>query len=353
MFLLPFLMSAAFDSHADLYIGTYTSEAGSRGIYSARLNTATGEIGALKLSVEADNPSFVALHPNGRYLYAVHERGEGTASAYAIGPDGTLRHLNTQSTGGADPCHLVVDPQGKRLYVANYSGGSVARYDLNSDGHLSTRRAFFQAEGSGPNHGRQEKPHMHCVETDPTGKQIYACDLGTDKVWLFDQELRTTYSGQVTPGGGPRHSALSKDGTRFYVNTEMGNAVTQFARDKATGHLGKTEELSTLPPDSGGNSSTAEILLHPSGKWLYVSNRGHDSVAVFSTAGGKLQRVQIAKTVATPRGMAIDPSGKWLVVGSQTNDVLVSMRIDPQTGQLGDPGHPVKLSRPVCVVFRR
>lgn len=360
MFLLPFLLSLQPSADTSFTIGTYTAPDGSRGIYQASLNPETGRISPPQLVAEADNPSFVTYHPRGRFLYSVRERGDGEISSYAIENDGKLRFLNKRSTEGADPCHLAVDPSGTHIYVANYSGGNVVEFKLESDGRIGERLSNFQATGTGPNRGRQEKPHLHAVGTDPEGRFVIACDLGTDSVYVFagpktaPQLSQPIAKGTVSPGGGPRHFVLSRDGRHLYANEEMQNRVAVFRRDPTKGTLERVQVVSSLPEGFKGYSSSAEILLHPTGKWLYVSNRGHNTVTVFAIeTDGTLRQLQVANTVRTPRGMDIDPSGRWLVVASQEDHQVVSMRIDSETGMLGRTGNPVKVGTPVCIVFDR
>lgn len=344
------------------YIGTYTSPTGSKGIYRSSLDTVTGKLSPPTLAAEAPGPSFVALHPNGKFLYAVHEPTGGDVSAFAITSDGSLRRLNTESSQGGGPCHVSVDPAGKNLFTASYGAGSLASFPIKLDGALGPAATVFKNSGTGPDKSRQEGPHVHSIYADAEGRFVYACDLGTDEVLVFrldpTKETLTPAepkSAKVPPGGGPRHLAFGKDGKFVYVNDEMANAVTAFARDKQTGALTPLQTLTTLP---GGKpvpgNTTAEIACHPNGQWLYVSNRGHDSIAVFSIGDdGRLEQVEVAAAgVSVPRGFGIDPTGRWLVVAGQKTNDLTALAIDPKTGKLTPGKNKVSVGSPVCVVFQ-
>jgi 6-phosphogluconolactonase len=343
------------------YIGTYTSSGGSRGIYRAVLNTQTGKLAQPELAAEASGPSFVALHPNGKFLYAVHEPTDGEVSAYAIEADGQLKKLNTQSSGGGVPCHVSVSPDGKTVFTANYGAGSLASFPLEADGALAAPATKFQNTGSGPDKARQEGPHLHSIYADKENRFVYACDLGTDEVLVFHLDpkagtltLAEPRSAKVPAGGGPRHLAFNPDERFVFANNEMTSTVTALRRDPKTGALTAFQTLSTLP---GGKpvpgNSTSEIELHPNGKWLYVSNRGDNSIAVFNVANdGKLSVIEVAPAgVAVPRGFGIDPSGRWLVAAGQDSNDLTALAIDSKTGKLSPGPNKITVGKPVCVAF--
>ena len=341
------------------YIGTYTSENGSQGIYRAVLDTQSGEISEPTLAAKANGPSFLALHPTGEFLYAVESPEK--VSAFAVQADGTLDRLNTQSSHGAGPCHVAVDRAGKNLLVANYGGGSLACLPIKADGSLAEATTVFENRGSGPNPKRQMKPHLHAIYPDSTNRFVYACDLGTDEVLVFQFDakngklsLAEPRSAKVPAGGGPRHLALHPDGRFAFANNEMTSSVTAFKRDPETGTLTPLQTISTLPEGKPvpGNS-TAEIFLHPNGKWLYVSNRGHDSIAAYNIGDdGQLSVIEIqAAGVSVPRGFGIDPSGRWLVVAGQKSNNLTALAIDPKNGELSAGPNTVAVGQPVCVVF--
>jgi len=364
MTLLPllFTVSSLLGQKVDFYIGTYTSKSGSEGIYRASLDTATGILTTPELVAKTHNPSFLALHPTGRFLYSVDESSVGHVNAFAIEPNKTLTHLNFQTTLGADPCHISVDKAGKHVFVANYSSGSLISYSIKSDGRLAVSTHFFQNFGAGPDKSRQEGPHMHFACTDADDKHVYACDLGTDAVLVFDFDsatgalkLNTSASGKTPPGGGPRHFVLHSNGRFAYSNNEMGNGVNFYDVDPGTGGLSLRQTLSSLPAGDRTHSHTAELVCHPNGKWLYVSNRGHESIASYSIGDdGTLSLIEIQKAgVNEPRGFEIDPSGKWLVVAGQNSNDITALSIDPASGKLAPGPNKVSLSKPVCIVFAK
>ena len=352
--------SALAAEEAVFYIGTYTRNGDSKGIYRATLNTDSGALSQPVLAAETEGPSFLAFHPDGKHLYAVHEPTAG-ASAFAIEADGTLRLLGSEPSQGAGPCHVSVDPQGKNLFVACYSGGSLASLPIKSDGSLSPASFVFRNEGSGPNKSRQEKPHLHAIYSDADGRFVYACDLGTDEVLIFKHDAEkgkltpaSPAASKVPPGGGPRHLALHPGGKFAFVNNEMGNSVSAFARDESTGGLTLLQTISTMPEDASQEGvTTSEIFCDPTGKFLYVSNRGHDSIAAYAIGEtGKLTLIEIQPAgVETPRGFGIDPSGRWLVVAGQKSNDLTALRIDPATGKLEPGPNRIEVGSPVCVVF--
>lgn len=359
--LLAMLSASAFAADATFYLGTYTKPGKSQGIYVGTLDTTTGKLGPLELAGEVKSPSFVALSPDGRFLYAAMESGGGSVGAFAVGAEGKLTALNEQPSGGGGACHVWVDATGKNVFVANYGGGNIAAFQTKADGALGERTAFVQFTGSGPNLKRQEKPHGHAIYTDATNKFVYACDLGTDKVWIFkfDASKGTLTPaepvfGQVPPGGGPRHLALHPNGRFAYANNELTMSVTAFARNETTGALTALHTLPTLPEGaSAQGASTAEIFCHPSGKWLYVSNRGHDSIATYAIgADGKLSWIEAAPAqVKVPRGFGIDPSGQWLIAAGQNDDKIAVLKIDAATGKLSPTDQTAEVGSPVCVLF--
>lgn len=348
---------------ADLpfYIGTYTGKSGSQGIYAGSIDSETGKLGPIRLAAEAVNPSFLALSPDGAHLYAAMEEKGGAVGAFKVGKDGSLTLLHRRESGGNGACHVSVDPSGRCVFVANYGSGSIASFPIVADGSLGERASFIQLTGSGPNASRQKSPHAHAIYADAASRFVYVCDLGTDKVWIYALDPATgaltpvePASASVPAGGGPRHLALHPGGHFAYANNEMGNSVTAFARNPATGVLSPLQTLPTLPLEANGlNFSTAEIFCHPTGKWLYVSNRGHDSIAVFAIAeDGRLTFLEAPPAgVKTPRGFAIDPSGRWLVVGGQDDHRITVLKIDPATGRLTATSESAEVGAPVCVVF--
>lgn len=359
--LLAMLVHHTHAAEVPFYLGTYTKPGKSEGIYVGRLDTATGRLGPVALAATAASPSFVALSPDRRFLYAAMESGGGSVGAFSVGADGKLTKLNEQPSGGGGACHVWVDATGRTVFVANYGGGSIAAFRTKDDGSLGERTAFVQFEGSGPNPRRQEKPHGHAIYTDPANKLVYACDLGTDKVWIFqfDPEKSTLTPatpafGLVPPGGGPRHLAIHPSGKFAYVNNEMTLTTTAFARNETTGALTELHTLSTLPPGADAKgASTAEIFCHPTGKWLYVSNRGHDTIATYSIAAdGRLTFLEAAPAqVKVPRGFGIDPTGQWMITAGQNDDKIAVLKIDPATGKLSATDQTASVASPVCVLF--
>ncbi|MBW3636838.1 MAG: lactonase family protein [Armatimonadetes bacterium] len=341
-----------------IYLGTYSGPQ-SQGIYRCTLDERSGQLSVPVLVAEAKNPTFLALSPNGRTLDAVSEAEGSAVGAWSIGADGTLSALGYQSTGGGGGCHLSVDATGKTVLVANYGSGSVAAFPTRADGSLGERSAFIQHTGSGPDLKRQSKPHAHAIYVDEANRFAYSCDLGTDQVLIY--RLDTDKSSltpadppfeSVPPGAGPRHLAFHPAGYA-YVNNEMGLSVTAFKRDPATGALTAMQTIPTLPDGAPTEGvSTAEIWVHPTGRWLYVSNRGRDTITTFDiNAQGRLTWTEETSTPRVPRGFGLSPDGRWLVVGGQKDNRVAAFRIDQKTGKLTPSGQPVEVGAPVCVVF--
>ncbi len=353
------------------YVGTYTEEGSkSKGIYAYRYDAGTGEITALGLAAETTNPSFVAVHPNGHFLYAVNEVGNykgpnsGGVSAFSIDrATGKLTFLNEVASRGADPCYVIVDKTGKYVLVANYTGGSVAVFPVLEDGRLGEASAFVQHSGHGTNPERQEGPHAHSIDLSPDNRFAFVDDLGLDEllVYKFDSAKGSLAPNdppfaKLDAGAGPRHFALRPDGKFAYVISEMGRSVTVLANDAAGGKLQGVQTVSTLPKDFTGRNDDAEVEIHPSGKFLYASNRGHDSIAVFAIdpAKGTLTLVEYAPTLGKePRSFEIDPTGTLLFAANQKSDNIVVFRIDGKTGRLTPTGKVLEVGSPVCVKFLR
>jgi 6-phosphogluconolactonase len=352
-----------------VYFGTYTGPA-SKGIYVSRFDTATGGLTPPELAAETPNPSFLAAGPDGRFLYAVNEVGEfqgkksGFASAFAIDrATGRLALLNQSSTGGADPCYATVDRSGRSLLLANYSGGSVAALPIGPDGRLGAASAVVQHKGSSVDRERQEGPHAHSIDLDAANRFALVDDLGLDKVlvYRFDPARGTLTphdppSASVAPGAGPRHLAFHPDGRHVYVINEMQLTITAFRYDAERGVLEQARTLSTLPAGVAPRPeySTAEVRVHPSGRFLYGSNRGHDSIAVFAIdrETGALTPVEHVSTGGkTPRNFTLDPTGAYLLAANQGSDSVVVFRVDADTGRLQATGQTLHVSSPVCVTF--
>ncbi|GAC1515658.1 MAG: lactonase family protein [Gemmatimonadaceae bacterium] len=349
------------------YFGTFTTGT-SRGIYVARFNSTTGVFGAPTLAAEAVNPSFLAVHPNRRILYAVSERSggadpRGAVSAFAIDArTGLLTLLNTVGSQGAGPTHLVVDRAGENVLVANYGSGSVSVLPIAADGRLAEAASSVQHHGSGVNPRRQVGPHAHFITLSHDEKFALAADLGTDQVlvYRFDRARHALVPNnpsfaRVSTGAGARHLALHPNARFAYVIDEMASAITVFAFDPTAGTLAEIQMLSTLPAGFVGESSGAEIEVDRTGRFLYASNRGHNSIAVFAVDGttGKLTLVDhVATQGKTPRHFALDPTGRFLVAENQGSDAVVVFRVDATSGRLTPTGQaPVTVGAPVCVQF--
>ena len=350
----------AFTQDLTAYVGTYT-RGKSKGIYAWRFNPATGKLTSMGLSAETSNPSFLAVHPNHRFLYAVNENSKGTVSAFAIdSATAKLKFLNSASSRGDGPCHLAVDQSGKFLFVANYGSGSVAVLPIHEDGSLGESASFVQHAGSSADKARQGGPHAHCVTQSPDGRFLLVEDLGLDEVlvYRFDASKGTLIPNnppfaKLAPGTGPRHLAFSGDARFAYVLGEMFYNVTAFRYDASRGSLEQFQTVPMLPAPVKGNSG-AEIAVHPNGKFLYASNRGADSIAVFGVdpIKGTLTVLDHVSTKGkTPRSFAIDPTGAYLLSAHQDSDNIVVFRIDPGTGIPKATGEVLEAGAPVCVIF--
>lgn len=358
------VFSTVYAESIDVYFGTYTSgNNGSKGIYRSVLDTNTGELTAPVRVAEATNPSFLEIHTNGKYLYAVSESGRaGTVSAYAIDPDTkNLKLLNNQPSGGSGPCHVNIDHTGKNVLVTNYNSGSVSVIPIKSDGSLAEPSCFVQHEGSSVNPQRQKGPHAHSVNISPDDCFVFVADLGLDKIMIYrlDVDKGTITPNdpafvKIKPGSGPRHFAFGIDGKYAYVINEMGGTIAAFAYESASGTLTEIQTISTLPDDFSGSNSCAEVRVHPNGRFLYGSNRGHDSIAVYhiDPANGKLTFVERERAdIKTPRNFNIDPTGKFCLVANQGADSVVVFKIDQKTGTLESTGYKISIGKPVCVRF--
>jgi 6-phosphogluconolactonase len=351
------------------YVGTYTN-AQSKGIYAFAFQADSQAISLapLGLAAQVTSPSFLAVDAKNKFLFAVNEVDKtagqtgGGVSSFSINPQtGMLTPINQQSSMGKGPCHIALDNAGKNVLVANYGSGSVAVYQVASDGRLSEASSFVQHQGSSVNKSRQEGPHAHCIALDAANRFAFVCDLGLDKVMIYRFDAQAGKitpndppSASIKPGSGPRHMTFGRDGKSAYVNNEMTSTVTAFSYDDKSGALTEVQTLSTLPEGFKGNTSTAEIAVHPSGKFLYVSNRGHDSIATFNIdqAKGTLTFVEAFPTGGkTPRHFAIAPSGNHLLIENQGSGNIILCAIDQGTGRLKAIGNPAQVPSPVCVVF--
>jgi 6-phosphogluconolactonase len=351
-----------------VYVGTYTNGTKSEGIYRFDLDTATGKATSPAVAAKVANPSFLAIHKNGKHLYSVNEidnqngKKAGGLSAFEIQTNGDLKLLNQVETGGTAPCHLTIDPTGKFVLFANYGGGSSGAVAIEGDGSLGKTTAFVQHKGKSVNPNRQEGPHAHSVNFSPDGKFAYVADLGLDKVLIFAFDAS---SGSMTPanpphvtvkpGSGPRHFAFAPGGKRAYVINEIGNTVVAFDVNPATGSLTQTQSIGTLPENFKGTSYTAEVVVHPTGHFVYGSNRGHESITTFLVnRDGSLspQANYQSDQINTPRNFAVEPKGDWMLIEGQNTGVIEIHAIDRKTGApKSDVADAVKVSTPVCVRF--
>jgi 6-phosphogluconolactonase len=351
-----------------VYIGTYTEDR-SEGIYQFDFDPATGQATAARLAVRVSNPPFLALHPNGKLLFSVGEISDasgtiqGAINAYSINrATGDLTLLNQQPSGGNGPCHVTVDRSGRFILATNYRSGSVVVLPIGEDGRLGTATARVQHVGLSVHPQRQEGPHAHSVTLDFTNRFAIVCDLGLDEVlvYRFDQQRGTLVENnppgvKVLPGSGPRHFVFHPGDKFAYVINELASTVTAFTWDAAVGRLSEFQTISTLPDGmTDPQNSSAEAQVHFSGSYLYGSNRGHDSIAMFAidASSGRLTSLgQQPSGGRTPRHFGIDPTGKWLLVAHQHGNTVCVFRIDPASGKLQLTGHSVEAPTPVCVKF--
>ncbi len=358
------LMPAAFGAGKEyrMYVGTYTGTGpgASKGIYSYKFNATTGALTPEGLAVEYTSPSFITLHPNGKFLYAVSETNNGNVAAFSINQaTGKLTKLNEKPAKGDAPCHLALDRKQQNLAVANYTSGNFISYAIKADGSLGDSTAAVQHTGRGPG-PRQTAPHAHQAVFSADNKFAMIPDLGLDqvKVYRFDAK-KGTYTeiapAKVPPNSGPRHMGFHPSGKYAYVINEIASTVTAFQYGKGDGSFTAMDTLSTLPAglQVQGNS-TAEIIVHPSGKFVYGSNRGHDSIAVFKVdpGTGKLTYVENTLTQGkTPRGFNIDPTGSFMIVGNQGMNTMTVFKIDSVTGKLTKTGELIPQPTPVSIEF--
>lgn len=372
------MLSAILTAHATpapkqgkylFYVGTYTQEGSqSKGIYAYSLDPSTGQATSLGLAAETTNPSFVALAPSGQYLYAVNEVGNykgpnsGGVSAFSVDrATGKLTFINEVASRGADPCYIIVDKSGKYVLVANYTGGSVAVFPILEGGKLGEATGFVQHTGHGADPKRQEGPHAHSIDLSPDNRFAFVDDLGLDEVLVYKFDAS---KGTLTPndppftkldaGAGPRHFVLHPSGKFAYVVAEMQSTVTALSVDLKAGTLQRLQTLSTLPKDFKGENDDAEVHVHPNGKFLYTSNRGHDSIVVYAIdpAKGTLTVIDHVPTQGKiPRSFEIDPTGKFLFAENEKSNNIVIFRIDEKTGRLTATGQKLEVSEPVCVKF--
>ena len=352
------------------FIGTYTKGnvvnegLSSKGIYILGYNSNSGELEKLNTAYEKDNPSFLSVSPNGKYLYSVgeidDERG-GALSSYLVDKENaSLNIINSISTGSNGPCHLMTDASGSILLAANYAGGASTLAKINDDGSLNEDVQVIQHQGSSINPERQMEPHAHSINISPSGKYALVPDLGTDKVIIYkiDNESKKLLSNvpefvKVTPGMGPRHLEFHPNGKVVYVIHELGANISVFDFDDQNGKLNEIQSISTLPKDYD-QKSCADIHISPDGKYLYGSNRGHDSIAIYkvSNEGRKLENIDYQSTLGkTPRNFAIDPKGNFLLAANQDSSDIFTFKINKESGKLDPTGFKIDIPYPVCIKF--
>lgn len=345
-----------------VYFGTYTKDR-TESIYHFAFDSDTGALTPRGAVGGVTNPSFLALHPEGRFLYSVTETGpEGGAAAFAIDPgDGTLSRLNTQPSGGGGACHVAVDPAGTAVIVSNYGGGSVASFPIRGDGTLGPVASLIQHHGSSVNPQRQQGPHAHSTNVDPTGRFAVTADLGLDQLRVYRLDPETSKlsphdpaAADLHPGAGPRHLVFHPGGRFAYVINELDATMTALNWDMARGTFETRQTLSTLPEGSDAEPSCAEVVVHPGGKFLYGSNRGHDSIVVYAIDPGDGTLTLVGHEPSggqEPRNFNLDPTGRWLIACNQNTDNAQVFRVDENDGTLTAVGGPVAVPTPVCVKF--
>jgi 6-phosphogluconolactonase len=361
LLLLP-LAAYAREKQFLVYVGTYT-DSGSKGIYAFRFDSATGKLSPIGLAAETDAPSFLAVDPANRFLYAANEldefqgKSDGAISVYAIDrKSGALTRIQQVSSGGWGPVYLSFDKQARHLLVANYGAGNIAVFAIDKDGKLGSRTALVQHEGS-----KENPPRPHSVKLTTDDRFALVPDLALEQmfVYRFDSAKGSLVqndpkSAAVNRGSGPRHFAIAPTGKFVYLGEENSSEVTVFSFDPRNGALHQIQAVSTLPPGYSTPNTTAEVLLDAKGRFLYVSNRGEDTIVRFAVdpTNGKLTFVDRTPTGGkTPRGFAFDPTGNWLLAGNQASNTITVFRVDPASGQLTSTGESAQVVSPVYVLF--
>ena len=345
-----------------VYIGNNAGQQKGGGIHHAILDTAQGTLSDAELVAKAESPTFLTIHPNGRWLYAVtrEPNQKGGVVGFEIADDGKLTQLGSSATTPAGPCHLTIDPSTKCLLVACYSSGCVTAHPLANDGSVQEPACVIQHKATESTAGKQTPPHAHYVQVDPQNGIAYVADAGLDKIMLYNLDAD---QAQLTPhdppfvstsaGSGPRHLAFHPNRKFVYVNGETTGVAMAFSYDANTGSLSPLQELSTLPEDFKGKNTTAQIEVHPNGRFLYVSNRGHDSLAIFEIASdGKLKTLGHHPSGGkTPRNFAVDPTGTLLLSANQGSNNILLMKVDPETGKLTTTDRQIQVAAPVCIKY--
>ncbi len=371
LLLPPLIAASAAPSEFFVYFGTYTNaKTASKGIYRSRLDVATGQLSPAELAIAAKDPAFLAVHPKGDFIYAIDESSDpqrtpaAGLTAYALDPKtGALQLLNQQTSGDNGPCYLAMDHEGQSLLVANYGGGSASIVALQRDGRLGAVGAINKHQGSSVNPARQAAPHAHAIVVSPDNHYAFVPDLGIDQIVTYRLDAAhakfvplAAANPKLPPGSGPRHLAFHPNGHFAYVISELLCTMTAFRYAAPTGTLTSIQTISTLPPGESipKGTSTAEVQVHPNGRFLYGSNRGHDTIVVYAIdeKTGQLAYVENQSTRGqTPRHFALDPTGTWLLAENQDSGNVSVFRIDQKSGRLTPTGPLVDVPAPVCAVF--
>ena len=346
-----------------VFVGTYTENMGfvdgkADGVSVYELDLESGALNLVSQLNAQANPSYIAIHPNKKLFYLANEteNGQATACEFDVS-NGTWTVLNQQPTQGNHPCHISMDASGEFVFASNYTSGSLTVFPIGEDGQLQPASAHIQHTGQSINPARQEAPHAHCAITDSQTNRLFVADLGIDKVMVYqlnrtNGQLSEHSSANVKAGAGVRHLTLHPTRQWLFAINELDSTITTFAYDKESGQLTIKQTLSTLPSNFHGESTCAAIRVHPSGNFVYGSNRGHDSIALFSVdkQGGELKAIGHQSTQGkTPRDFNIDPSGNWMLVANQDTNTIVTFRIDTQTGELHPTEHILDTPTPVCI----
>ncbi|MEZ5413393.1 MAG: lactonase family protein [Opitutaceae bacterium] len=359
LLLLIMTLTASASEHL-VFLGTYTRTT-SKGIYTVRLDRETGAFSAPELVATTANPTWIALSPDKQHLYAVSER-DTLAVPFSVDlKTGKLIPDRVQDSGGKAPCHITTDATGRCLVVSHYHTAIVATLPIHADGSLGEPVSIIPHTGKGVHPTRQEAAHVHSANLAPDNRHVIVCDLGLDRVYTYVLDAANatltpaaTPYVQTAPGAGPRHSAFSPDGRHVFVINELNSTLTCYAYDSATGVLTPRDTQPTLPDDFTGDNTTAEVRVHPNGKFVYGSNRGHDSIAIFGfdAASGKLTALGHTPTGGkSPRNFSLSPDGRWLLAANQNSDTLRSFRVDAATGLLTATTHEASVPQAVCVLF--
>ncbi|HWZ96896.1 MAG TPA: lactonase family protein [Candidatus Dormibacteraeota bacterium] len=373
LLLIPFIFADGKDKKPDsskskmdyfAFVGTYTTKTESKGIYTFRYDASNGKVTGLRIAIETPDPSFVTIHPSGKYLYAVNEGGKASfVTSFSLdAKTGKLTQLNQVPALGEDPCYIALDHTGKYVLIANYTSGNLAVFPILPDGKLGEKTSLVQDSGTlGPNKERQEGPHAHWIETSADNHFVLAADLGLDEILIFQFDAaKGTLAPHIPPsanlkaGSGPRHAVFSPNGKFLFVVSELASTATSFAFDTKKGTLKQINSLSMLSPEFSGRNDVAEVAVHPSGRFLYVSNRGMDSIAIFGIDPKKGTLTQMGSVPTggkEPRHFTFDPAGNFLFAENQLTDTIVVFHVDANTGQLTPTGDSLSVPSPVCLKF--